>query len=593
LFIRSFNNLKLRTKLIISLIAVVFIPVLIVGLLLTNKMRSMALDNAIEQTLINVQRVKVRITDIISVANDSSYRMANDDRLQSISNKQYNSLYEVVSTYRNYNLFKENLRLYKEISNLRFYFENPTMLDNWEFIQPGLEITKSNWYQKAMKSPNGKANWYYLEDERDQIKYLSLVRKVAFLQNNTAGILVVNVNMNLLNAILNQESFEMMIVDESNTIVAANMDNRIGLTLQDIEFTEDVIAASGGSFQMEIDGHASRILIEPLTPEFSQNSLRIISVFSIENILESTDYVNKLALTVIAIALLIGVALIYGVSAILTKRLLRLSKHISKIATGNLDVVLEIDGNDEIGQLSRQFNSMVFSVSSLVEEIKESNRQKNILELKQNEIKFKMMASQINPHFLFNVLESIRMKAHMNGDPEIAQIIRMLGKLMRRNLEVGNRLTNLANEMDIVNCYLDIQKFRYEDRLEYTLYVDPSIKHIEIPPLTIQPLVENAVIHGLEHKTGGITIQVYAKLDGDRVCIDVIDDGVGMSRERLEKLDLSLHNLADENSSIGLRNVHLRLTLRYGSEYGLRIKSEADVGTQVSFTLPYGGETNV
>lgn len=594
MFTRAFNNLKLRTKLFLSFIVVVFIPVLIVGIFLTNELRNMALENAMDQTSTNVQRVKARTQELLNVAYDSSYRMANDERLATVSNKRYETVYEVVQAYREYQVFNENRMLYKEISNLRFYMDNPTMLDNWEFIQPVPAVIESNWYQKALTSANGKVSWYFLQDERNKRKYLSLVRKVNFVEQSTNGILVINVNMDMLNAILNQESFETMLVDDTNTIVAANRTGRIGKTLQDIKFEQDVIAEEEGTFEAHLDGKASRVLIEPLVPVSSINSLRVISVFSIDTIVKDANRINVLAFIVISASLIIAIFLIYGVSTILSKRMLRLSKHITKVATGKLDIVLEIDGRDEIGQLSRQFNSMVYSINGLVEEVQESNRQKNMLESKQNEIKLKMMASQINPHFLFNALESIRMKAHLKGEKEISQVVRLLGKLMRKSIEVGNGKTKLANEIDIVRSYLDIQKFRYEDRLEYSIHIDPLVAKSEIPPLIIQPLVENAVIHGLENKPEGGMVSVQAELVGDNIVINVFDNGAGMTAEKIALLYESLNEIEDdERNRIGLRNVHLRLLLTYGSEHGLVFKSEPGVGTHISFKIPFGGETHV
>nr|WP_239614743.1 sensor histidine kinase [Cohnella mopanensis] len=586
--------MKLRTKLILSFVAVVFLPVLLVGILLTNELRNMALSNAMEQTSANVQRVKARTAELINVAYDSSYRIANDSRLEAVSTRRYESVYEVVEAYREYQVFNENKRLYKEISNLRFYMDNPTMLDNWEFIQPEEDIKNSDWYQKTLASTNGKVSWYFLDDERYNRKYLSLVRKVNFVEKNTSGILVINVNMNMLNSILRQESFETMIVDESNTIVAANRSDRVGNTLADISFERDVITEQGGSFEANVDGKASRILIEPLVPEDSLNSLRIISVFSIDTIVKDANRINVLAMIIISISLAITIFLIYGVSTILSKRMLRLSKHITKVATGNLDIMLEIDGRDEIGQLSRQFNSMVTSINGLVAEVEETHKQNNMLESKQNEIKLKMMASQINPHFLFNALESIRMKAHLKGEKEISQVVRLLGKLMRRNLEVGTGKTALTDELDIVRCYLDIQKFRYEDRLQYSLRLDPRVERVSIPPLIIQPLVENAVIHGLENKMEGGIVHVQVELIGDKIHFDVFDNGAGMTEDKIAQLYESLQESQDdETNRIGLRNVHLRLLLTYGEEHGLKFQSEPGVGTHISFTIPSGGDLHV
>ncbi len=326
MFFRALNDLKLRKKLFLSFIVVVFIPVLIVGIFLTNQLRGMALDNAMEQTTTNVQRVKERTQELIDVAYDSSYRMANAAGLETVSSTRYETVYEVVKAYRNFQEFNENRRLYKEISNLRFYIDNPTLLDNWEFIQPEPEIVSSDWYQKAMASPNGTVSWHFIQDERDKKQYLSLVRKVNFVEQSKSGVLVINVNMNMLNAILNQESFETMLVDDKNTIMAANRPDRVGNTMQDIEFDQDVMTEESGSFEADVDGKASRVLIEPLIPVSSINSLRIISVFTIDTIVKDANRINIYAFIVISASLLIAIFLIYGVSTILSKRMLRLNR---------------------------------------------------------------------------------------------------------------------------------------------------------------------------------------------------------------------------------------------------------------------------
>ncbi|SFS56258.1 two-component system, sensor histidine kinase YesM [Paenibacillus sp. BC26] len=589
--IRSMNDMKLRTKLILSCIVVVFVPVMMVGVFLTSELRHMALENALEQTAANVERVKKRTAEVINVSNDISYRMSNDSRLAGLANGQYETVYDVVKAYKDYPDIKEYIRLYKEITNIRFYINNKTLLNNWEFIQPTSAIIRSKWYQTAINS-SGLIGWNYIEDERDHLPYLSLIRKIDFLNQHNIGILVINVNGRMLDSILNQETFETMIVDEDNHIVSANRPNRVGKTLADISFDPNVIDKQSGRFQAVVDGKSSQIQIEQLVPASSLNGIRIISVFSIDSIVKEANQIIVLALSVVAISLVVAIGLIYGFATFLSNRLLRLSKHITKVATGNLDIALEIDGKDEIGQLSRQFNAMVVSINELLIEVQESNKQKVQIQSKQNEIKFKMMASQINPHFLFNALESIRMKAHLKGEKEISNVVRLLGKMMRKNLEAGNRTVMLRNEIDMVRCYLDIQKFRYEDRLMYELLVDPAAEQAPILPLIIQPLVENAVIHGLENREEGGLVRVKAELLGDMIHVEVIDNGEGMVRERLEQV---LHTFGDqedgEGNRIGLRNVHMRLKLLYGSEYGLDIWSEPGIGTRVQFTIPIGGDS--
>lgn len=591
-FIQLMNDMKIRNKLILSFVVVVFVPVAIVGIFLTGELRKFAFDNALEQAYQNVDRVKKRSTEVINVADDLSYRLSYDERLRNLANRQYESVYDVFVAYREYPDLQQAIRMYKEISNIRFYSDNPTMLNNWEFLYPEDEIRSTEWYRRA-EDDIGVIYWDYIEDERDQKVYLSLIKGVDLGSKDNRGVLVINVNTGMLNTILSQEAFDTIIVDSSNNIVAANRPELYGKTLAEIEDASGVVYHASGSYESVIHDEASKVLIEPLNTESGVNGLRIISIFSIDSIVADANRISKLAMTVIIISLLLAVLLIYSFSSLISNRLLRLSKHITKVGTGNLGVAMEIDGKDEIGQLSRQFNSMVGNVNDLMNEVQESNEQKRLMEQKQNEIKFKMMASQINPHFLFNALESIRMEAHLKGETEIARIVRLLGKMMRSNLEVGSGKTTIKDEIEMVQCYLDIQKFRYEDRLKYELQVDPEANRVRIPPLIIQPLVENAVIHGMDHKEEGTSIRVRVTAGEGKLHVMTEDNGAGISLDRLQMIYGYLNDTDEKDGGrIGLRNVHVRLQLTYGPEAGLIIYSEPGIGTRIEFSIPTGGEND-
>ncbi|WP_379161480.1 sensor histidine kinase [Paenibacillus sp. sgz5001063] len=590
--ITMMNNLRLRTKLLLSFGCVTLIPVLIVGVFLTSELRNMAMDNALKQITANVDRVKKRTGEMLNVPLDIAYRLSNDSRLEEAANHRYVSVYDVVQAYWNYPDFREFVRLYREISSIRLYIDNPTVLDNWEFLQADEQVTQEPWYQTAL-TQKGMVCWNYILDNRDGQYYLSLIRKVDFFKQRTSGVLVVNVNAEKLNDILDQESFETLIVDENDHIVASNRAGTLGKTLNDIDF-KAVSSAGQGPYDVSIEGKPFKMLIDDWQPGGSLNSLRIISIFSVESIVEEPNRIISLASSVIISALIMAILLIYYFSRLLTGRMLHLSKHISKVGSGNLGATLVIDGKDEIGQLARQFNHMVRNINDLMSEVQESNRQRNATLLKQNEIKFKMMASQINPHFLFNALESIRMKAHVRGQADISQVVRLLGKMMRKNLEVGNGMISLQSELETVNCYLVIQKFRYDDRLNYELHVDPEANLIQIPPLIIQPLVENCVVHGLEDQIDGGMVRLDIRIEDEQLKVQVSDNGTGISKQRMQEIREMLEDKDDyETNNIGMRNIHLRLKLTYGPEYGLSLASQNGFGTQISFVIPLRSDTYV
>jgi two-component system sensor histidine kinase YesM len=572
---------------ILAIFFAIMIPFLIVGFAVVHEFRESALNEAIEQTEKNVERVRLRTAEVLNVSVELSNRLSLDSRLEDVANRRYETTYEVVETYREYDTIRTFLDFNKEVSKIKLYVDNPTIISNWELF-PLEESTKNTfWYQSAL-SGRGLNGWYYFQDvTRSFNSKLSLIRKVNFPEYRSEGVLVIDVNTDYINSILRQESFETVILDENKMIVASNRPGMIGRLLDETHLAKGIAFKESGTHEVMINNKDSRVFIEEFVPETSYNKLKVISVFSIDSIMSEANRISYVGFTVILISFIIALLLIYIICSILVKRLLGLSKQITKVSTGNFDSALLVDGNDEIGQLSRQFNQMVYNIKELMSEVEHSHEQKNQLEVKQNEIKLKMLASQINPHFLYNALESIRMKAHIRGEKEIAQTVKLLGKLMRKNLEISGKLSLLEDEIEMVRCYLEIQKFRHDERLEYELDLDPKAMQTLIPPLIIQPLVENAVIHGLERKNQGGKITVRVKIADRFLEIEVLDNGVGIPEEKLDAIRLFLDN--QEGNRIGLSNVHQRIQLTYGTNYGLRIDSGDNTGTKISFIIPREG----
>jgi len=206
-------------------------------------------------------------------------------------------------------------------------------------------------------------------------------------------------------------------------------------------------------------------------------------------------------------------------------------------------------------------------------------------------MEFKMLASQINPHFLYNTLESIRMKAFTVGDREVANAIKLLGKAMRYVLENnGTSFTELKNELNHIETYIMIQKLRFGDKFNYQLISDESVdaEQCMILPLLLQPIVENALLHGLEEKEEGgmITLQVERCGNSDDVRITISDNGCGMDEMTLATLrrDIEEKN-PEKKESIGLYNINQRIKLCYGEQYGMEVQSELEKGTSVSITI--------
>lgn len=584
------NNMKLKHKLVISYVLVVMIPVLIIGVGVTYYFRQQAMDQAIQQAQNNVDRIKNQTMTLLRVPTDISNLLMFNNEVKEIANTRYKNMLELTRSYHSFTLFEEYLQQYRELYAIRIFAYNPTLVNNYEFVPVDEQIQDTVWFKEAIDSTS--IGWFYAPTTDEYpADTLSLVRGIPFPEYQSRGVLMVLINRDELNNILSQEPFNTMIVDSQGYIVAAKDTSLVGSTFASLDMGVDLSAQKKGLIEADVENEPSNIIVDELIPSSSMNGFRIVSIFTTESIVSKANQISLIGMMFIVLVLVFAMALVYVISRLTTNRLRRLSRQINRLAMGDLTVVSHVDGNDEIGQLSRQFNNMVTSINELMTKVVETSEQNNRLAIAQKEIKLKMMASQINPHFLFNALESIRMKAHIRGEAEIANIVRLLGKLIRRNLEIGSGKTTIKAEIEMVRSYLQIQKFRYEDRLNFELTIEEGLDKVEIPPLIIQPLVENAIVHGLENKEEGVTVEVTIYEKDDLVHCTIQDNGAGIRPERLKEVMNSITGLEEEEKSrIGMRNVHQRLTLSYGEEHGLAITSEYGKGAKIEFTVPKGGK---
>ena len=237
---------------------------------------------------------------------------------------------------------------------------------------------------------------------------------------------------------------------------------------------------------------------------------------------------------------------------------------------------------------------MMDDIQNLTESMVEEKVQKEKMHTRQKEVEFKMLASQINPHFLYNTLETIRMKARVNHQPEIEDLVKMLAKIMRRNIQVSHKLVSLQSEIELIDNYMRIQDYRFGDRIHSEIVVDDDVDMTqEVMPLIIQPFVENAFIHGLENKPKDGRLEVKVSQDEKNIIIEVIDNGTGMNYYQLGELRHSLTQTDGSRGHIGISNVNQRLIMQYGKEYAVKVDSRLNEGTVVTIRIPKNASTAI
>jgi two-component system sensor histidine kinase YesM len=268
-------------------------------------------------------------------------------------------------------------------------------------------------------------------------------------------------------------------------------------------------------------------------------------------------------------------------SRTLTNRLKLLVKNMSKISDGKFDVFVRYEGNDEISELYASFKNMVERINTLINEV-------YVLDIEKKDAEIKALQSQINPHFLFNTMESIRMNLWNKQDYETSEIIQKFSKLLRKSIDWGTEKIALKQEIDLVETYLKIQQYRYKNKFEYTIEIDETLFDCVIPKFTLQPIVENAIYHGIEMKKGKSMLFITTEIVNNDFKIIIQDDGVGIDEEKLCQIKEQIlqEGFSSSNSRIGIRNVHQRIQLSYGRNYGIIIDSKKNSGTKVEILLP-------
>lgn len=312
---------------------------------------------------------------------------------------------------------------------------------------------------------------------------------------------------------------------------------------------------------------AGELLIQPLGKSGLYTVMACPSVFSKE-VLSSMYRVLTVMLT---ISVLLCVIVAAQVGRNMTKPIERMNTAMRTLQEGDLTVRIASDREDELGQMSRNFNIMANELEQSVQDKVEKQKELNASHIA-------MMQAQLNPHFLYNTLDTMKWVAKANHIPEIATMAAGLAKILRTSIS-KRQFIYLKEELELVNCYVDIQKIRFNDKFTYTVELDEGLEECVIPKLIIQPIVENSVLHGLkESEEGNIRVRITGQ-EGI-LCIEVTDDGCGAPEERMDAIN---HRRQERlMGHIGVSNVDTIIRLTYGEEYGIYMESLAESGKNIA-----------
>lgn len=577
---------KIRQQLYIIYILAVCIPIAIIGSFLMGNTARLLTDYHQDLLVADSMRVRTILFEITAQIYNISEEIAFEDTLQEILSLE--EKHAAGGAAYSYATMDNYISSHAEIEDITIYTDNANAAAYMHFAYADDTIQSEEWYQKAV----GQAGTFWIPMEKKD-KYgnsywnLALVRRITVIGSDYQAVLVIRISDNYLQTRISSNEYRITISADNQQIFYNSTRGNYGETQNVyIDYTDDYYQYLGPIWEQ-----ADKFLATISTLHLYRTDSKIYITTISENSYGDRNVILITCLLIILVALAAPALLIRYFTGYFTGRVNVLRDEMKKASNEEYDIPHSFGGEDELSEAFADLQIMVQKIKEKDAKMYLARLNEQQLLNEQQVMEMKMLAGQINPHFLYNTLESIRMKALTSGNKEVANAIKLLGKSMRYVLEnTGTSLVTLKKELDYVETYLQIQKIRFGDRVNYRIEVAgiPDLEEYLLLPLLLQPIVENAIVHGLEQvgENGQIDIRVDVPED-ELLRIAISDNGCGMSTEQLETLRIRMaQKTLDRTASIGLCNINQRIRLYYGESYGMTIESIQGEGTCITLKIP-------
>lgn len=577
-------KIKQQINLIFLLCSI--IPICIFGLFAILSARKQMLSQYESQLETDAIRVNSTLFDVTTTVRTRTSDLTDNQDYWELFNKDYGE-----DTAPAYEQLTSSLQLYwnntAAVSSIGMYTDNPSIPEN-DYIhvvsdgfssQPWYGYLRANTYNTWLAAP-------YIDQFGNTVYELTLVEKIVLKSSPYNAYLVTRLDGNYIrNRLVIGNNLIMTSVDDSPIFFSSDRNYIWQEMPLSSDFHKRVYHYTGAA---EIDGEELLTSVAAFMPYLIDNCFYILvcDYDAYANI----NQITSIYLLILLFAIFVPMLFVFLFSSYFNRRIQILRRAMHQASLGDYNIIDTFHGDDELADTFHDLKTTVDRIHEKEAKYYQSQINEQQLINNQQQMEFKMLASQINPHFLYNTLETIRMQAIASNNRDVADSIHMLGKTMHYVLEnTGTDSTTIAKELEYVTTYLQIQKLRFGDRVNYDIYVPPylDLTKFRILPLLLQPIVENAVVHGLEGVTQNGLVTISFILEEPDLYVTIADNGDGMDEQALEQLQAHIHEAhPDSASSIGLRNIDQRLRLLYGNAYGLTIESELHNGTTLTLTLP-------
>ncbi len=580
------DNKKIRMKTVYLYVFCVMVPVLITNIIVVGNILKASRDEA-NNTMNNI--VEAVSQDISSALESAAYismdLYANDSICKFLDTDYISPL----DFYQAYNRVFENYVFYASsrhlINGLTLYSDNPSMLSGGRYFRIDSVISEG-WYQSFLEADKDIMFVTYYSQTHirtNNQRMISVVRRLDLTGDRQIDKIVkLDLNYNKINENIKNSALDTTIyVCHKGTVIFTNDPKDNGIkkefnSADDIDTTEMQLQKSISSYGFEYDiylkGHKSNHAIM-----LKEKAWLIALLFLAD------AFIPAIMLTLF--------------SNSITTRILLLGSYLKKLKEEEFDPIPNHDGSDEIGELIIDYNMMAERMKNLIEYEYKSRLEQQELHLARKQAELLALYSQINPHFMFNVLESIRMRSVIKNENETAHMVKSLAKLMRKSADWGSDIITIRQELEFTEDYLALQKYRFGNKFNYRIRVSQDCYNFMIPSLVLTTFVENCCVHGLnrEEHAGTIFISIYE--DGNCLYIEIEDTGIGMAEQKVRELEQLLNNAdiddLQRTASLGMLNACIRLKKYCGSQTKIIIESEEQVGTCISIVIPISNATNM
>ena len=588
----ALRNIDIRTRLSSAFILLAILPLIIITIISSltsyhdSEQRAIASNNKIAtQVMLNISNTfdnYERVFEEVAMDNTTIASIYTYHDLKSYEQTDFwiqmrNKLASYVCNIKGIDSFEVRDK-YGE----RFYCGTPITSEN--VLESGIIAAANN--QPLLTWTVKKK-----EDSSDPKDYI-LISKSLFMQSypNTTGCAVMTVDLSYIHeicsSIIAYDDMQLLICDQNGSVISQSSNSTFEKIDPSLLALLSADTPSGSTLRYNYEG--TEYLIS--STMVSNTNWYVISLTSYSALMRST-YKNLLLSFSVMILLCI---LCLSVTIIITRSIAQPIRVLSDAMehTTEMDFSERIDDKwsaprDELGKLTRGFNNMTSRLEYLIEENYNAEIKRKSLESLKNEAELNALQQQINPHFLYNTLETINWMAEANGESDIANMATALGSFFRKSISRGKEYISVEDEISNVRNYVYLQKIRFGDRFDVEWQIDPALYPHMIIKLILQPLVENAIIHGMENLEKDGRIIISGSCDGDFIDFVVSDNGCGISADRLKQLEEYINGEQVENlRSIGVKNVHQRIKLYYGDDYGLEFESIESKGTTVKLHIP-------